>query len=100
MPLEALVDIGFTEDEARKVTIYKGRGCPFCGNTGYKGRMGLFEVMEVTDSIRELILVGASALEIRRKSIEEGMITLRGSGLEKLRNGETTIEEVLRESVG
>jgi len=100
IPLEALVDIGFTEDEARNIMIYKGRGCPFCGNTGYKGRMGLFEVMEVTDNIRELILVGASALEIRRKAIEEGMITLRGSGLEKLRNGETTIEEVLRESVG
>jgi len=99
VPLEALVDIGFTEDEARRVTIFKGRGCPYCGNTGYKGRMGLFEVMEVTDSIRELILVGASALEIRRKAIEEGMITLRNSGLEKLRTAETSIEEVLRESV-
>lgn len=100
VPLEALVDIGFTEEEARKVTIYKGRGCQLCGNTGYKGRFGIFEVMEVTDSIRELILVGASAMEIRRKSIEEGMITLRASGIEKLRQGMTTIEEVLRESVG
>ena len=100
IPLEALVDIGFTEEEARNVTIYKGRGCPFCGNTGYKGRMGLFEVLEISDNIRELVLVGASALEIRRKAMEEGMLTLRGSGLEKLRNGETTIEEVLRESVG
>jgi type IV pilus assembly protein PilB len=100
VPLEALVDIGFTEEEARKVTIFKGRGCQICGNTGYKGRFGIFEVMEVTDSIRELILVGASAMEIRRKSIEEGMITLRASGLEKLRQGMTTIEEVLRESVG
>ena len=100
VPLEALVDIGFPEEEARKVTIYKGRGCQLCGNTGYKGRFGIFEVMEVTDGIRELILVGASAMEIRRKSIEEGMITLRASGLEKLRQGMTTIEEVLRESVG
>ena len=100
VPLEALVDIGFTEEEAHKITIYKGRGCQVCGNTGYKGRFGIFEVMEVTDSIRELILVGASAMEIRRKSIEEGMITLRASGLEKLRQGMTTIEEVLRESVG
>jgi type IV pilus assembly protein PilB len=99
IPLEALVDIGFTEEEAHKVAIFKGRGCQFCGNTGYKGRMGIFEVMEVTDSIRELILVGASAMEIRRKAMEEGMITLRGSGLEKLRQGLTTIEEVLRESV-
>jgi type IV pilus assembly protein PilB len=100
VPLEALVDIGFTEEEARNVTIYKGRGCQLCGNTGYKGRFGIFEVMEVSDGIRELILVGASAMEIRRKSIEEGMITLRASGLEKLRQGLTTIEEVLRESVG
>lgn len=99
VPLEALVDIGFSEEEARKVQIYKGRGCPLCGNTGYKGRVGLFEVLEVTDNIRELILVGASALEIRRKAVEEGMMTLRVSGLEKLRLGSTTIEEVLRETV-
>ena len=100
VPLEALVEIGFTEEEARKVVIYKGRGCPICGNTGYKGRVGLFEVLEVTDNIRELILVGASALEIKRKAVEEGMITLRRSGLEKLRMGLTSIEEVLRETVG
>jgi type IV pilus assembly protein PilB len=99
VPLEALIDIGFSEEEAGEVTIYKGRGCPLCGNTGYKGRVGLFEVLEVTDNIRELILVGASAIEIRRKAIEEGMIALRASGLEKLKVGLTTIEEVLRETV-
>jgi type IV pilus assembly protein PilB len=99
VPLEALIDIGFSEEEASEVTIYKGRGCPLCGNTGYKGRVGLFEVLEVTDNIRELILVGASAIEIRRKAIEEGMIALRASGLEKLKMGVTTIEEVLRETV-
>jgi type IV pilus assembly protein PilB len=99
VPLEALIDIGFSEEEASEVTIYKGRGCPLCGNTGYKGRVGLFEVLEVTDNIRELILVGASAIEIRRKAIEEGMIALRASGLEKLKIGLTTIEEVLRETV-
>jgi type IV pilus assembly protein PilB len=99
VPLEALIDIGFSEEEASEVTIYKGRGCPLCGNTGYKGRVGLFEVLEVTDNIRELILVGASAIEIRRKAIEEGMIALRASGLEKLKVGLTTIEEVLRETV-
>ncbi len=99
VPMEALVDIGFPEEEARKVTIYKGRGCPMCGNTGYKGRIGLFEVLEVSDNVRELILVGASTLEIRRKAMEEGMITLRTSGLEKLRQGITTIEEVLRETI-
>ena len=78
---------------------YKGRGCQTCNNTGYKGRVGLYETMEVTDEIRELILIGASALELRRKAIDEGMITLRQSGLHKIRNGITTIEEVVRETV-
>jgi type IV pilus assembly protein PilB len=100
VPMEALVDIGLSEEDARNVTIYKGRGCPLCGNTGYKGRVGLFEVLDVTDGVRELILVGASTLEIRRKAVEEGMMTLRASGLEKLRQGITTIEEVLRETIG
>jgi type IV pilus assembly protein PilB len=55
--------------------------------------------MEITDEIRELILIGASSLELRKKAMEDGMITLRGSGLQKIRNGVTTIEEVLRETV-
>jgi type IV pilus assembly protein PilB len=98
-PKEALMEIGFTAEEAEKTKTYKGRGCPTCNDTGYKGRIGLYEVMEVTDEIRELILIGASALELRKKSIEDGMITLRESGLQKVRNGVTTIEEVLRETV-
>ena len=77
----------------------KGAGCEKCNNTGYKGRVGLYEVMEITDELRELILVGASALELRRKAIEEGMITLRASGLRKVKDGVTTIEEVVRETV-
>src|SRR5260370_39681149 len=98
-PVEALVEIGFSPEEAKKVKTFKGKGCPSCNDTGYKGRVGLYEVMEVTDEIRELILIGASALELRKKSIEDGMITLRQSGLHKIRNGITTIEEVLRETV-
>jgi type IV pilus assembly protein PilB len=98
-PIEALVEIGFSPEEAGSVKTYKGKGCPTCNDTGYKGRIGLYEVMEITDEIRELILIGASSLELRKKSIEDGMITLRGSGLTKIRNGVTTIEEVLRETV-
>src|SRR6266446_3828358 len=98
-PMEALVEIGFTPEEAGKLKTYKGKGCPTCNDTGYKGRIGLYEVMEITDEIRELILIGASSLELRKKSIEDGMITLRESGLQKIRNGVTTIEEVLRETV-
>jgi type IV pilus assembly protein PilB len=77
----------------------KGRGCEKCGNTGYKGRLGLFEVMDITEDMRELILSGASAVELRRKAIEEGMITLRQSGLQKIREGLTSIDEVVRETV-
>lgn len=98
-PLEALVDIGFSASEAKDIQTFKGVGCSNCNNTGYKGRVGLYEVMEVTDELRELILVGASGLELRRKAIDEEMITLRQSGLEKIRQGLTTVEEVVRETV-
>jgi len=98
-PVEVLEEIGFAPEEASKLKTYKGKGCSSCNDTGYKGRIGLYEVMEITDEIRELILIGASALELRKKSIEDGMISLRESGLQKVRNGVTTIEEVLRETV-
>ena len=77
----------------------RGAGCDRCNNTGYKGRVGLYEVMEIADEIRELILAGASAHELRRKAIESGMITLRQSGLRKVKEGVTTLEEVGRETV-
>ena len=96
---EALVTAGFTPEEAPSVTPKKGAGCERCNNTGYKGRVGLYEVMEITDELRELILVGASGLELKRKAVEEGMITLRRSGLMKVMEGVTTIEEVARETV-
>jgi len=98
-PAEALIEVGFSAEEAKTLKTYKGKGCATCNNTGYKGRIGLYEVMEVTDEVRELILIGASALELRKKAIEDGMITLRESGLYKIRAGVTTIEEVVRETV-
>ena len=99
VPVEGLIEIGFSKEEAKKLKLYKGRGCETCLNTGFKGRVGLYEVMEVTDELRELIIIGASAIELRRKAIELGMITLRESGLCKLREGITTIEEVVKETV-
>lgn len=99
MAPEALVEVGFDPAEAPSLTLYKGRGCDTCLNTGYKGRVGLYETMEITDELRELIIIGASAIELRRKAIELGMITLRGSGLAKLREGITTVEEVVKETV-
>ncbi|MGH9523418.1 MAG: type IV-A pilus assembly ATPase PilB, partial [Terriglobales bacterium] len=99
LPPQALVEAGYSPEEAKTVKIYKGKGCSVCNNSGYKGRCGLYEVMEVGDELRELILVGASALELKKKAIELGMITLRRSGLIKAMTGQTTLEEVARETV-
>ncbi len=99
MPPQAKVDAGFTPEEAKTVKIFKGKGCAVCNGTGYKGRAGLYEVMEVDDDIRELILIGASAVELKKKAIERGMITLRRSGLVKVKEGVTTLEEVARETL-
>jgi type IV pilus assembly protein PilB len=99
VPPAALIKVGCNPEDARIVVPQKGAGCEKCNGTGYKGRVGLYEVMEVTDALRELILVGASSIELRRKAIEEGMLTLRQSGITKIREGVTTIEEVVRETV-
>jgi type IV pilus assembly protein PilB len=98
-PAPALMQAGFSAEDAKKVVPNRGKGCEKCNNTGYKGRVGLYEVMEITEEVRELVLVGASALELRRKAVEEGMITLRNSGLRKVKEGVTTIEEIVRETV-
>ena len=99
VPPAALTKVGFSGEEIRSVAVYKGVGCEKCTNTGYKGRVGLYEVMELTDELKELVLVGASSMELRKKAVEEGMITLRQSGLRKIKDGMTTLEEVLRETV-
>jgi type IV pilus assembly protein PilB len=96
---EALTEAGYSPEEAAKITVQHGKGCATCNNTGYKGRVGLYEVMEINDELRELVLVGASALELKKKAMEQGMITLRRSGLQKVASGLTTMEEVLRETV-
>jgi type IV pilus assembly protein PilB len=99
VPEQALIDAGYTPEEVKTTKIYHGKGCSVCNKGGYKGRTGLYEVMEVNDELRELILVGASALELKKKAMEQGMITLRRSGLIKAALGQTTMEEVLRETV-
>ena len=97
-PKQALVDIGFTQEEAEKAKVYHGKGCPNCNGTGCRGRIGLMEVMELSDNLREMILMGANALELRRQTIDEGMITLRRSGIIKIMQGIVPVEEVLRET--
>jgi type IV pilus assembly protein PilB len=99
VPEQTLLDAGFTPEETATTKISIGKGCGMCNKTGYKGRVGLYEVMEINDELRELILVGASALELKKKAIDQGMLTLRKSGLTKVALGFTTLEEVIRETV-
>jgi type IV pilus assembly protein PilB len=98
-PPQMLIQVGFAPDEVKSLKIKRGRGCERCGNGGYKGRIGLFEALQFTDEIRDMILSGASSIELKRKAIEEGMVSLRMAGLQKIREGATTLEEVLRETV-
>jgi type IV pilus assembly protein PilB len=97
-PVQTLIDVGFAPEEAKTVTIYEARGCEKCSNTGYKGRVGLFEVMEIDEELKEQIMVGASTSELRQKAREKGMLSLRQSGIEKIKTGSTSIDEVLRET--
>ncbi len=92
---EALVEIGFSPEEARDVVCHRGKGCPACNDTGYRGRAAIYEVMPAGEEVRELILQGASADEIKRRAVASGMKTLRMSGLSKIKEGLTTIEEVV-----
>ncbi len=95
VPPQALEEIGFSKEDAEKIKIFKGEGCEYCNDTGYRGRVALYEVMPVTDKIRRMILEGASTDELRSEAVKEGMSTLRMSGLKKIKEGITTIEEVM-----
>ncbi len=99
LPENALLEMGFKKADLKGIEILAPKGCEACNRTGYKGRTGLFEVMPVDDDIREMILTRTQSREIKRKGIEKGMLTLRQSGLIKIKNGVTSVEEVLRETV-
>jgi type IV pilus assembly protein PilB len=94
-----LVEAGFDPREAETFRPLRGRGCDRCGGSGYKGRTGVFEVMEMTEGLRDLIVSNAPASELRKLAEQQGMVTLRKSGLQKVREGVTTIEEVVRETM-
>ncbi len=98
VPPETLLDLGILDEELGSFECYRGTGCPVCNDTGYRGRIALYEVMPLHDQIRELVLMGASSAEIKKESIRLGMTTLRRSGLNKLKGGTTSIEEVIRSS--
>jgi len=95
VPPNALEEIGFNKEEAKTISVYKGKGCEYCNNTGYKGRVAIYEVMPISDKIKDMILHEASVSEIKQQAIREGMSTLRMSGLKKIKEGVTTIEEVM-----
>ncbi|MGB5991641.1 MAG: type IV-A pilus assembly ATPase PilB [Desulfobacterales bacterium] len=91
-----LVDMGFSPDEISKLQIYGPKGCPECMGSGYKGRVGLFELMEITENVARVISADVSEDILRKTALHEGMVTLRNAGLEKIRQGATSVEEVLR----
>jgi type IV pilus assembly protein PilB len=99
-PPQALTKVGYSDEEVKTIKCYKGKGCPTCNNSGYKGRIALYEVMPISDELRELVLEGASANEIKKTAVRLGMNTLRRSGLNKVKEGTTSIEEVLRVTFG
>lgn len=100
VPPQALVNIGFSPEEAGKITPHKGTGCMSCSETGYKGRVALYEVMLIKENIKEAILQGASVIELRELGRKNGMKTLREAGLQKIREGMTSLEEVMRVTTG
>jgi type IV pilus assembly protein PilB len=100
IPVSALMSLGFSEEEAKTVKCYKGKGCPACNGSGYRGRLALYEIMPIGPEIKEMILEGASADELKKTAVRLGMKTLRMSGLTKVKDGTISIEEVMRVTFG
>jgi type IV pilus assembly protein PilB len=96
---EVLAQAGFSDDQIRRAQLFKGAGCRTCGDSGYKGRIALYEVMPMTDRLKEMVLQGASSAELKQEMIAEGVNTLRMSGINKILEGVTTVEEVVRVTV-
>jgi type IV pilus assembly protein PilB len=95
---EVVRELGLSEEDVRNQTFYEGKGCVDCNNTGYKGRLGVYEVFTVTSKIRDLILDRAATSAIKKQAVEDGMLTLRMDALIKLKKGIATAEEVLKET--
>jgi type IV pilus assembly protein PilB len=99
VPDEVLVDANIDPERFRNVTFYEGTGCSYCNNTGYKGRMGIFEVMVIDEEMRQLIESDANSIQIEKAALGKGMINLREAALRKLERAETTFEEVIKETI-
>jgi type IV pilus assembly protein PilB len=97
-PRHLLLEAGFSEKEIEETTFFAGAGCEECRQTGYRGRVGLYEVMPLSSTLKRMVTNEASSAEIKEQALKEGMLTLRRDGLEKMKRGLTTLEEVLRET--
>jgi len=93
---KVLEELGFSKEQIPEVKLFKGAGCKTCNNTGYKGRVAFYEIMTMTDRLKEAVLQGYSAMELRVEATKGGMLSLRQIGLNKIMEGVTTVEEVLR----
>jgi len=100
IPQQTLIEAGVPAEQVDEYVCYKGRGCGTCNDTGYKGRVGIYQVMPMAEEIRELVLAGANTAEIKREAMRLGFKTMRQSALTKVKEGMTTIEEALRCTVG
>ena len=96
---QQLLDVGLSEEEIKSFTPKKGQGCGNCSDTGFKGRVAIYEVMVMTEPLKEFVLNGASGAEIKREAIRGGMVTLRRSALNMMLDSVTTISEVFRVSM-
>ena len=95
-----LIDLGVPPSGVADFNLMRGTGCRTCNNTGYKGRIAVYEIMVITEELKEFILNGASTLELKREAIRQGMKSLRMSALGKLGEGMTSVEEVVRATAG
>lgn len=96
VPEQSLIDLGAVPEELESYAVQHGKGCRTCNNTGYKGRVAVYEIMPMTDELAEFVLNGASTLEIKREAIRQGMLSLRMAALSKLARGMTSMAEVVR----
>jgi type IV pilus assembly protein PilB len=95
VPVQKLIDLGIAPEVANAARVYKGKGCPNCANSGYKGRVAIYEVMEFTPTLKEMVLRGETMLDIKKTAIKEGMTTLRMSALARVMDGRTSLEEAI-----
>jgi len=91
-----LEKLGLSIAEIKRLELFKGKGCNVCSDSGYKGRVALYEVMPLDGELKEMIVYGASVTELREKAIENGMDSLRWAGIKKMQQGFLTLEEVIR----